>query len=501
MGAISPLNQTSQSFEFVQDLTGFDKSEEYSLFTEYLSPLSDKPEPELAPNAYYQERYDEATPVNTPKDRQHESGINEQHKDQKGKSVSEAPSTSKSKAKDPLASNQKISQKGEAQPASAKNNIPTQSANLSAVISLSSAESQGTTLNGMSVLKENVKNILNNLKQVSKRDTTALIKPKTQPPSGKIAFFKISTETPKTTQKLNFQQTTVAHLASRNKHEVISNENKTSQQTEGPQTNKHSLFLKPSKNHPMHLISKEIKDQSIEQLKGKKSRTKTQKGAAPNKSGQSNNQQNLNHDPNTTGSIVREQIHSSHSIIDSSQEHKGIKQSVSDGASNDAEFKNLLSKGQRNTDSIRGKRFKAQSTSRAHRALNWLKTLSERTALLDKTNPQWKVMEMQLEKGNGKMTVKVMKEGDQVSVAVNFSDPEVRAMAEAEYTTILKDLQEQYQQEVRFTFSDQEQTPFESFNSQKTLSHKINPNLSSKGQHVKEQNVPAEFHDQKGWIG
>ena len=497
MGAISSLNQTSQSFDYVQDLTGFDKSEEYALFSDYLSPLSHEPEPDVRPNASYQEKYDQPNQIND--DRQRVPSIEEQSKDQKRNSAPEASSSSKTNKNQPL-SKQSLAQKGDTHPTFLKNNASAPEVSQVTIASLPSADSKGAPLKGLNVLKENVKTILNNVKAVNNRTSTVLANAKTQAHPEKIPFYKISTEAPKSSQKLNFQQTTVAHLASRGRQEVIGSDHKPLPTGE-TQTTKQPAFLKLAKNQSLQPKTRELGDQDSEQLKDKKSKKRISKGADPYRSRQTTNQHTSNNEANTTGSIVKDQNASAQLSLKEATEQKGMKSGIQDAGSNDADFAHLLSKGQQNTDSIRGKRFKAQSTTRAYKALNWLKTLSDRTSLLDKTNPQWKVMEMQLEKGNGKMTVKVMKESDQVSVAVNFSDPDVRAMAEAEYTNILKNLQEQYQQEVRFTFSDHEQTPFESFNSQKAPSRRTSSNLTHKGLQVNEQNSPAGYHDQQGWIG
>ena len=146
---------------------------------------------------------------------------------------------------------------------------------------------------------------------------------------------------------------------------------------------------------------------------------------------------------------------------------------------------------------------KSQHTSRASRATNWLKVLSERTSLLDKSNPQWKVLEMKLDKGSGSMTVRVMKEDDHVSVAVNFSDPEVKALAETQYNNILQDLENQYQQEVKFTFNEHRHSGFESFASDKPLKPKSQSNIQPIQRPSQEVNTDLmhSSSENKVWIG
>ena len=111
------------------------------------------------------------------------------------------------------------------------------------------------------------------------------------------------------------------------------------------------------------------------------------------------------------------------------------------------------------------------AANRTSRALNWLKTLSERTSMMDKTNPQWKVLEMKLEEGKGTMTVKVMKEEEVVSVTVSFSDPEMKALAETNTERIIESLRNQYQQDVNFSFNNEEKGPFESFTPHRASHH------------------------------
>ncbi len=113
---------------------------------------------------------------------------------------------------------------------------------------------------------------------------------------------------------------------------------------------------------------------------------------------------------------------------------------------------------------------RALSTRPSSRAAQWLRTLSERTAMMDKSNPNWKVLEMKLNDGNGSMTVSVMKEDDHVSVSVAFTDPAVKAFAETQTHQILETLKAQYRQDVLFSFSNEGNAPFESFHSD-TSSH------------------------------
>ena len=164
---------------------------------------------------------------------------------------------------------------------------------------------------------------------------------------------------------------------------------------------------------------------------------------------------------------------------------------------------NQFGKGTSKAALLKSKGGKLSHIARASRATNWLKILSERTSMLDKSNPQWKVLEMKLDKGNGSMTVRVMKEDDHVSVAVNFTDPEVKALAETQYNEILKDLEDQYQQEVKFTFNGQGHSSFESFSSAMPQTSKSRPALQPIEKPVKDAAAARTYDspDSNVWIG
>ena len=67
----------------------------------------------------------------------------------------------------------------------------------------------------------------------------------------------------------------------------------------------------------------------------------------------------------------------------------------------------------------------------------------------------WKVLEMNLDEGDGTVTIKARREEGRVAVAVGFSDPELRALASAHADRLQEVLQTEYETTVDFSlFSD-----------------------------------------------
>ena len=500
MGTISPLNQTSHSFEHVQDLTGFDKSEEYSFFNDHLSPLTYNSNAEHTSQSPHVDRDDQPASPQDQEGMQLFAKVEEPQKKKKPKLFAKEASTSKTGKKGESAS---VPPKTDVRPAGVKNNAPLHGARQAKQSSVA-----GKTQANVDVLvdlKQNVKNILQNIKHPSSEGGS---QPKTNTSKAQhlpenLSISKLTTEAAKATRHTERQHTTLEHLALRGKQGTLQGQDASKHIREGEtQLQKKSLptaVKQPLKNKQ----AAQLPGQPLEHSATNKSR-KGRKTSAQKTRLQQTGQQNAPHgDLHTTGSSNREQVNATlltaEGLLDASEN----KRTIQDAASKDADFNNLLSKGQRKTELIRKQGHKARATTRTARAMNWLRTLADRTSLLDKTNPQWKVLEMNLEKGNGKMTVKVMKESDHVSVAVNFSDPAVKAMAEAEYANILENLQEQYQQEVKFTFNDREQNPFESYTPRHAPSHKSTTHVPSSDLPVHEQDALAEhqYSDHKGWIG
>jgi hypothetical protein len=105
---------------------------------------------------------------------------------------------------------------------------------------------------------------------------------------------------------------------------------------------------------------------------------------------------------------------------------------------------------------------KTAPAARAQRTAAWMRVLSERTSFTNRTDPHWKVMEMKLDDGDGSVTIKVMRDDDGVSVSVGFTDASLRAHAESQSQQILDSLRAQYNQQVSFSFSHQQESAFDS---------------------------------------
>ena len=69
---------------------------------------------------------------------------------------------------------------------------------------------------------------------------------------------------------------------------------------------------------------------------------------------------------------------------------------------------------------------------------------------------------MRLDKGDGNMTIKVMREDEHISVSVQFTDDVMRAQAESQSAQILESLKEQYGQNVKFSFGNHQDSAFDS---------------------------------------
>ena len=141
-------------------------------------------------------------------------------------------------------------------------------------------------------------------------------------------------------------------------------------------------------------------------------------------------------------------------------------------------------------------------SAHASRSLSWLKALSDRTAQFTKQDPNWKVLEMKLDKGDGRMTVKVMREDEHVSVSVQFSDDTLRANAESQMSQILESLKEQYGKDVSFTFGDQEDADLHAALEQKASRKRRQGDRSIQAeQPVQMESYNAHAPDQRMWIG
>ena len=512
MGAISPLDQSSLSFEYNQDIPGLDGADEYSLFSEYLSPLNYDSNSDSPLNASASEDPSEATSMNEPNRMQLFASVEESKKDPAPKLFADEKPEKSVDGKKQSSSRPESSKKGQVRHASIKNNANLHGARQAVQTATSDTVISASEKVVLSALKENVKSILNGVQQKTSTPEQIGLKHsllgKKAISSNENVLIKTSGDNQKSGLDVKLQQSTQTHLAMRANLKSPGTLERPSAPAQAEVTNQLQPLL--AKNGDITQQGKPVLNKNeqtvhvaVTQTEGKKSNRSRKSAKAESKSPHLNNQHLAGKDVYTSGSQNQEKTNSFQTSPDFSAEHQKIVQDTSDTASHDAESNNLLSKGHQKSLEVKSNALKTRALSRNSRALNWLRTLSERTSMLDKTNPQWKVLEMKLEKGNGTMTVKVMKEADHVSVAVNFSEPEVKALAEAQYNQILENLEEQYNQEVRFSFNDREQSPYESFTDQRAPLYINKPGTASGNTLAHEQSSEEEnsYSNKEGWIG
>lgn len=98
--------------------------------------------------------------------------------------------------------------------------------------------------------------------------------------------------------------------------------------------------------------------------------------------------------------------------------------------------------------------------ARAAVSAAWLRTTFAQTLPSVSVEDGWKVLEMELEEGQGTMTVKARRDEDRVAVSVGFSDPNLRALAQTHADRLEQVLRTQYEANVDFSlFSGQSETP------------------------------------------
>ena len=168
----------------------------------------------------------------------------------------------------------------------------------------------------------------------------------------------------------------------------------------------------------------------------------------------------------------------------------------------DANSNNLMGKGEANNQISFEKGKGKVAQAHASRSLSWLKALSDRTSQINRQDPNWKVLEMKLDKGDGRMIVKVMREDEHVSVSVQFSDDTLRANAESQMPQIIESLKEQYGKEVTFTFGEQADSELNASLEQKAARKRRAAAKSAEAeQAVRVQQYHSHSPDQRMWIG
>ena len=84
-------------------------------------------------------------------------------------------------------------------------------------------------------------------------------------------------------------------------------------------------------------------------------------------------------------------------------------------------------------------------------AAQWMHTLLENGLDGLSFDEEWKVLEMKLDEGQGTMTVRARRDEEKVSITVNFSDPQLRALAAEQADRLQETLRAQYQTDVDFS--------------------------------------------------
>ena len=465
------------SFDFSPTPSGIDQNQEYSFFSDHLAPLSQDPAKD-APSPLPETSYNNAENSND-EDFNLFAPLQEPLQKQRPKLFADKKSKPDSN-QEPL-----------------KTSTPSSKKNKKA--SLHKTETENTKLKGaetapqkntskisltaetpedsLAILKRNVKNILNNI-------PTSSTKPKTQSQSKKAlpkgATLRVepanelhlaNVKNPKKTR--TSAQTTMAHVAERNKQKTLnqSGHEPANQPVIGTPKKTPKTGQAPSSTRPSSIAQNLKQDTATFNPVIKRARTQKKGRTEQRSASNEQHRQAIQKEINTPRFIPLDKINDLQDGTLQALGKQDAPDQLIDKAGLDADTNsNQLGKGTSNTQALKSKGGKLPHIARAARATNWLKVLSERTSMLDKSNPHWKVLEMKLDKGEGSMTVRVMKEDDFVSVAVNFSDPEVKAIAEAKYNEIIQDLEKQYQQEVKFTFNGEGRSAFESFSS--TMPHR-----------------------------
>ncbi len=175
----------------------------------------------------------------------------------------------------------------------------------------------------------------------------------------------------------------------------------------------------------------------------------------------------------------------------------------SEGASSESKQNNsLFAKSNTAAQAAEAKQTTRSAPAYATRSLSWLKSLSDRTSFMNRTDPHWKVLEMRLDSGDGNMTIKVLREEEAVSVSVQFSDDNLRAHAESQASKILESLREQYGKDVSFSFAEREDSAYEALsNGGARHQNRLKKQVDEPGQTAKIRHFDPLSPDQHIWIG
>lgn len=120
----------------------------------------------------------------------------------------------------------------------------------------------------------------------------------------------------------------------------------------------------------------------------------------------------------------------------------------------------------------------------------WLRAVQSRP-LRTYAEAGWNVLEMQLEEGEGTVTIKARREEERVAVSVGFSDPTLRALASAQSDRLQQVLQTQYDSAVDFSLMNSgSDTPGRREDSPEAHGP-ANPNGSNKAPETHDNPLPA----------
>ena len=177
---------------------------------------------------------------------------------------------------------------------------------------------------------------------------------------------------------------------------------------------------------------------------------------------------------------------------------------IAESGLKDANAPNLAGRETANAQRTSAKKStKRASAARSLSTANWLEALSRRTTTLNRTHPHWKVLEMKLDAGDGNMTIKVMRESEQVSITVAFSDASMQAQAEAQTSQILESLKAQYNLDVNLSFTRREGSAYDFFSSEAAQAKQ--PVIRGKAIQNSTEEQPlartSSFRDRNVWIG
>lgn len=87
------------------------------------------------------------------------------------------------------------------------------------------------------------------------------------------------------------------------------------------------------------------------------------------------------------------------------------------------------------------------------RTAAWLQSILSNGLTSESLEKGWRVIEMQLEEGQGTMTVRARRDEDKVSIAVTFSDPQLRNLAAENLDRLQHVLRDQYETTVDFSLT------------------------------------------------